>query len=111
MVCRAASPDSDTGGYGPTSGCLCWRRSLESSFCPEAISLRLLISTVVILGGVALAVSRRTSVPEQQESLTTVVQTSIREVNGMLHRAGSNSSKKIGELFADSLLTGHIIAA
>ena len=45
----------------------------------EAISLRLLISTVVILGGVALAVSRRTSVPKQQESLTTVVQTSIRD--------------------------------
>ena len=45
----------------------------------EAISLRLVIATVVILGGVGLAVSRRTSVPKQQESLTTVVQTSVRE--------------------------------
>jgi drug/metabolite transporter (DMT)-like permease len=45
----------------------------------EAISLRLVIATVVILGGVGLAVSRRRSVPGRQESLAAVVQTSIRE--------------------------------
>ncbi len=45
----------------------------------EAISLRLVISSVVILGGVGLAASRRTSVSKRPESLTAVVQTSIRD--------------------------------
>ena len=45
----------------------------------EAISLRLVISSVVILGGIGLAASRRTSVSKRPESLTAVVQTSIRD--------------------------------
>jgi drug/metabolite transporter (DMT)-like permease len=45
----------------------------------EAISLRLVISAVVILGGVGLAVSRRKSIPEQQESSAAVVQTCVRD--------------------------------
>jgi drug/metabolite transporter (DMT)-like permease len=45
----------------------------------EAITPRLLISAVVILGGVALAISRRKSIPQRQESLAAVVQTSIRK--------------------------------
>jgi drug/metabolite transporter (DMT)-like permease len=44
----------------------------------EAISLRLVISAVVILGGVGLAVSR-TSVPERQESSTQLVHTPTRD--------------------------------
>jgi drug/metabolite transporter (DMT)-like permease len=48
-------------------------------FLSEALSLRLVISTVVILGGVAMAISRRKATPEQQESSAAVVQTSIRE--------------------------------
>ena len=45
----------------------------------EAISLRLVISAVAILGGVGLAVSRRKATPEGQESSAAVVPTSIRE--------------------------------
>ncbi len=45
----------------------------------EAISLRLVISSVAILGGVGLAVSRRKAPPERQESLVAVVPTSNRE--------------------------------
>jgi drug/metabolite transporter (DMT)-like permease len=45
----------------------------------ETISLRLVISTVVILGGVGLAVSRRKSVAEQQESSATIAQTCFRD--------------------------------
>ena len=45
----------------------------------EAISLRLIISAVAILGGVGLAVFRRKSVPEPQEPLAAVVPTSTRE--------------------------------
>jgi drug/metabolite transporter (DMT)-like permease len=45
----------------------------------EAISLRLVISAVVILGGVGLAVSRRKSLPGRQKPLAVVVQTSTRE--------------------------------
>lgn len=45
----------------------------------EAISLRLVISAVVILGGVGLAVSRRKAMPERQESSTPVMQTCIRD--------------------------------
>jgi len=45
----------------------------------EAISLRLVISSVAILGGVGLAVSRRKAPPERQESLAAVVPTSNRE--------------------------------
>jgi drug/metabolite transporter (DMT)-like permease len=48
-------------------------------FLSEALSLRLVISTVVILGGVAMAISRRKATPEQQESSAAVIQTSIRE--------------------------------
>ena len=43
----------------------------------EAISLRLVISAVAILGGVALAVSRRKATPERQESSAAVVQTYV----------------------------------
>jgi drug/metabolite transporter (DMT)-like permease len=45
----------------------------------EAISLRLVISAVVILGGVGMAISRNKSIPQQQKSLAAVVQTSTRE--------------------------------
>jgi drug/metabolite transporter (DMT)-like permease len=45
----------------------------------EAISLRLVISTVVILGGVGLAISCRKATPGRQESLAAVGPTSIRE--------------------------------
>src|SRR5215510_3733435 len=45
----------------------------------EAISLRLVISAVVILGGVGMAISRNKSIPQRQESLAAVVQTSTRE--------------------------------
>ncbi len=45
----------------------------------EAISLRLVISSVAILGGVGLAVSRHKAPPERQESLVAVVPTSNRE--------------------------------
>jgi drug/metabolite transporter (DMT)-like permease len=45
----------------------------------EAISLRLVISAVVILGGVGMAISRNRSIPQRQESLAAVVRTSTRE--------------------------------
>jgi len=45
----------------------------------EAISLRLVISSVAILGGVGLAVSRHKAIADQQESLVAVVPTSNRE--------------------------------
>jgi len=45
----------------------------------EAISLRLVISAVVILGGVGMAISRNRSIPRRQESLAAVVRTSTRE--------------------------------
>jgi drug/metabolite transporter (DMT)-like permease len=45
----------------------------------EAISVRLVISAVVILGGVGMAISRNKSIPQRQESLAAVVQTSTRE--------------------------------
>jgi len=44
----------------------------------EAISLRLVISTVVILGGVGLAISRA-SVPKRPETTAAVAQTSVRD--------------------------------
>jgi hypothetical protein len=39
----------------------------------EAISLRLVISAVVILGGVGMAISRSKATPERQESLAAVM--------------------------------------
>jgi drug/metabolite transporter (DMT)-like permease len=48
-------------------------------FLSEALSLRLIISAVMILGGVALAISRRKATPERQESSAAVVQTSVRD--------------------------------
>jgi drug/metabolite transporter (DMT)-like permease len=45
----------------------------------EAISLRLVISAVAILGGVGLAVSRRKATPEQQESSAAAVQSCARD--------------------------------
>jgi drug/metabolite transporter (DMT)-like permease len=44
----------------------------------EAISLRLVISAVVILGGVGLAVSRRKPTPERQEPSAALAQTCVR---------------------------------
>jgi drug/metabolite transporter (DMT)-like permease len=46
-------------------------------FLSEAINLRLVISAVVILGGVALAISRK-SIPQPQDSSAAVVQTSTK---------------------------------
>ena len=45
----------------------------------EGITLRLVISAVVILGGVGLAISRRKATPGRQESFAAVGPTSIRE--------------------------------
>jgi drug/metabolite transporter (DMT)-like permease len=45
----------------------------------EAITLRLIISAVVILGGVGLALSRHNSVAKRQESSAAVVQTCVRD--------------------------------
>jgi drug/metabolite transporter (DMT)-like permease len=45
----------------------------------EAISLRLVISAVAILGGVGLAVSRRKATPERQEFSTQLVHPSTRD--------------------------------
>jgi len=45
----------------------------------EAITLRLIISAVVILGGVGLALSRHKSVAKRQESSAAVVQTCVRD--------------------------------
>jgi drug/metabolite transporter (DMT)-like permease len=45
----------------------------------EAISLRLVISAMVILGGLGMAISRNKSIPQRQESLAAVIQTSTRE--------------------------------
>jgi drug/metabolite transporter (DMT)-like permease len=45
----------------------------------ESISLRLIISTVIILGGVGLAISRHKSVAKRQESSAAVVQTCVRD--------------------------------
>jgi drug/metabolite transporter (DMT)-like permease len=45
----------------------------------EAISLRLVISAAVILGGVGLAVSRRKSGAERQDSSSAVAQTCVRD--------------------------------
>ena len=57
MVRGAASPDSDTSGDGPLAVPVL--AALAGVFVlSEAISLRLVISAVVILGGVGLAVSR-----------------------------------------------------
>jgi drug/metabolite transporter (DMT)-like permease len=45
----------------------------------EAITLRLIISAVVILGGVGLALSRHNSVAKRQESSAAVVQSCVRD--------------------------------
>jgi drug/metabolite transporter (DMT)-like permease len=45
----------------------------------ESISLRLIISTVVILGGVGLAISRHKSSAERQDSSAPVAQTCVRD--------------------------------
>jgi drug/metabolite transporter (DMT)-like permease len=45
----------------------------------EAITLRLVVSAVVILGGVGLALSRHRSVAERQESSAAVTQTCVRD--------------------------------
>jgi drug/metabolite transporter (DMT)-like permease len=45
----------------------------------EAISVRLVISAVVILGGVGLSLSRHKSVAERQESSAAVAQTCVRD--------------------------------
>ena len=47
----------------------------------EAITLRLVISAAVILGGVGLVVSRRIATPDRQESSAAIAQTSL-ETNG-----------------------------
>jgi len=45
----------------------------------EAITLRLIISAVVILGGVGLALSRHNSVAKRQEPSAAVVQSCVRD--------------------------------
>ena len=45
----------------------------------EAISLRLTLSAVAILGGIGLAIYRRQPVPKRQDSLAAVMQTSVRK--------------------------------
>jgi hypothetical protein len=45
----------------------------------EAISLRLTLSAVAILGGIGLAIYRRQPVSKRQDSLAAVMQTSVRK--------------------------------